>query len=520
MPNKFSILNVDDDDNNITSEVTNSIQNLNIDTSDKNDNILNINISNKNDNMSDITKSNTKRRQFSIDGINDVELGIESIPTSTKESNIDSNNKWIYKAKQKEYNKKNTYNLPISSNLSYASKARENIHELQKNQSDVKKKSFSQPVIQRTETIKLPDYYKTRVGEEQNIYEIPQSEYEWIKRVGALEKANSVGEMWNGIMACAIAYYENKQFLQRNKFFANKLNSELAFNQSKQEELIELICMQTTAILFHRLVKSDSAETVKILLKSLPLYKAVPGNPVDMSSLSRSNGANAYLRIRHAYINDLRTIQNKKGISDKLEMDDASIRIKNTETKWLQYILQSVWNGNNPIHDCLYYGACTSFECLLEHYLKLNMHIELNIMMLEPNIQNETHVDIVKNGRKACEKQSSFIIRNVQFEECEKLYNKTIELLKNYKKDVDIFETNDNISDVTSQGDNDNVYSLINNGDIDGMIAHINRNKNNSTIIKKTLEIWQSTVDMDKTGQLVDYLEDLKYQTKSIIDNL
>ena len=49
------------------------------------------------------------------------------------------------------------------------------------------------------------------------------------------------------------------------------------------------------------------------------------------------------------------------------------------------------------------------------------------------------------------------------------------------------------------------------------MIAHINRNKDNKEIIQKTLEIWQTAVDGDKTGQLVDYLDDLKYQVKSIL---
>ena len=484
MPNKFSILNDEDED--IAVIQINTVASEKVEV--------------------------PKKKHFSIDDIDDVKIGLESLPPRN-----DSNNGWVFKAKQKELNNNWTNNKPT-----YASRTREKINITPPN-TDSKKKSFSQPVTQRKETIVLPDYYVKRVGEEQNIFEIPQSEYDWIKRVGALEKANSVGEMWNGIMGCAIGYYENKQFLQRNKFFVNKLNSELAFNQSKQEELIELICIQTTAILFHRLVKSDSAETVRILLNSLPLYKAVPGNPVDMTNLSRSNGANAYLRVRHNFINDLRIVQNKKGLSVKTEIDEASARIKKTETKWLEYILQSVWNGNNPIHDCLYYGACTSFECLLEHYLKLNMHVELNIMMLQPNIQNETHVDIVKNGRKACEKQSSFIIRNIQFEECEKLYNRTIEMLKNYTKDTNMFETDEDTIEIPtsiSDGDNVNVYSLINSGDIDGMIAHINRNKNNPTIINKTLEIWQSTVDMDKTGQLVDYLEDLKYQTKSIIENL
>lgn len=413
-----------------------------------------------------------------------------------------------------EWSYKNKTKKTLPNNDNFENKPKKSIV-LNVGESENKKKSFNQPIVKKTGTIKLPEYYKIREGK--SLCEIPQYEDEWIRRVGALEKSNSVIDMWNGTMSCSIAYYENKLYLQRNKFFAEKITTDLAFNQEKQEELIELIAIQTTAILFHRLIKSDSVETVKLLLKSLPLYKVVSGNPVDTTNLSRSNGANAYLRIKHRYMNDLRVVQNKKGNSNEQEINEASERIKNTETKWLSYVLQSVWNGNNPIHDCLYYGANQSFECILEHYYKLNMYSELNKMMLEPNIQNETHVDIVRNGRKACEKQSSFIIRNAQFEECEKLYNRTITSLQNYIKEDKKATIKEQVEDNDSDGDNVNVYSLINNGDIDGMIAHINRNKDNKEIVKKTLDIWQSAVDGDKTGQLVDYLDDLKFQTKEII---
>jgi len=237
-----------------------------------------------------------------------------------------------------------------------------------------------------------------------------------------------------------------------------------------------------------------------------------------MTPLSRSSEANAYMRVRHRYINDLRTIHKKKGTSTKIDNIDAKLRVTTTENKWKMYIVQSVWNGNNPIHDCLYYGTNQSFECLLEHYYRLDLLTELQKMMLEPNIQNETHLDIVKNGKKACEKHSSFIIRNAQFEECEKLYNRIITNLLTYKKPNDQKEIQDEITENNdSDGDNVNVYSLINSGDIDGMIAHINRNNDNKEIIQKTLEIWQTAVDGDKTGQLVDYLDDLKYQVKAIL---
>lgn len=487
MPNKYSILNDDEDDDDI--EKVQVIDSTKIESKLTTESILN------------------NRKKFPMEYI-----------TEKKEHIIDKDN--ITENKQPNDKKKLLFNNNWTANskhsITYAAKVKEQIIDVPK--SDIKKKSFTQQHVQRTEIIQLPDYYKTRLGEDKNVYEIPQGEYKWIKCVGALEKANSLKDMWSGIMSCAISYFENKEFLQSNKFFANKINSDFTFDESKQNEFIELICIQTTAILFHRLVKSDSVENVKCLLQNLPLYKVVSGNPVEMTHLSKSNGAHAYNRIKYQYMNDLRISQNKKGTYSLDEINISLKRIKDTEHRWINYILQSSWNGNNPIHDCLYYGACQSFECLLEQYFKLNMQNELNRMMLEPNIQEETHVDIVHNGKKKCEQHSNYIIRKGQFEKCEQLYNRTIYTLKNYSKFTSTFD-DDEKSDA-SDGDTGTVHSLIINGDIEGMISHINRNKDDLNIVKKTLEIWQSTVDIDKTGQLIDYLDDVKFQTKEILDNV
>lgn len=437
----------------------------------------------------------------------DVPIKFRSFPVS--ETTIDNN--WSDVGFNK---KKNTRKMDVpvkhENKVSYANALSKKMDiPINKQETEIKKKSFSvQSVKKSSESVILPDYYQKRMGE--NEYEIPQCEYDWVKRVGGLEKSESLEHMWRGAMACAISYFESKM-IQRNKFFSSKINSELAYNEQKQDELVELICIQTTAILFHRLIKSDSVDNINVLLSSLPLYKAVIGNPVDMTDISRSIGANSYMRIRYRFINDLRTIQNKKGLSSDEEIEEATKRVADIEKKWMKYIIQSVWNGNNPTHDCLYYGAYHTFNELLQYYLKLNMHKELKNMLIVPNIQNESHLNIVENGKKACEKQSAYIIREAQFKKCELLYNSTIKLLSESienepQKVNDIKQKIESDSD----GDNLNVHSLINTGNIEGMITHLIRYKNNKEIIASTIKIWNSIIESDTSGVLCDYLEDVK----------
>lgn len=439
----------------------------------------------------------------------DKPIKFRSFPVS--ETSIDSSN-WSDVGFNK---KKNTRRMDVpvkqENKVSYANAVSKKIDvPVVKTEVEVKKKSFSVQTIKKSsDAVILPDYYQKRMGE--NEYEIPQCEYDWVKRVGGLEKSESLEHMWRGAMACAISYFENKGMMQRNKFFSTKISSEIAYDEQKQDELVELICIQTTAILFHRLIKSDSVDNIKVLLNSLPIYKAVTGNPVDMTDISRSIGANSYMRIRYRFINDLRTIQNKKGLSTEEEIEEANKRVSEVEKKWMRYIIQSVWNGNNPTHDCLYYGAYHTFEALLQYYLKLNMHKELKNMLTVPNIQNESHSNIVENGKKACEKQSAYIIREAQFRKCETLYNSTIKLLAEYvETEPEKIEDKKQKIESDSEGDNLNVHSLINTGNIDGMIAHLIRYKNNKEIILNTIKIWNSIVESDTSGVLCDYLEDVK----------
>jgi len=448
----------------------------------------------------------------------------------------------------------------------------------------VTKKSFSAKPVENKTPLKLPEYYNVRSAE--NPYEIYQSEYEWVRRVGGLEKSETIDHMYKGTMACAISYFDN--YMRTNGFFKDKISA----NLNVQDDLIELICMQTTAILFHRLIKSDSSEIAKTILKNLPLYRTVSGNPSERcNSKVPTNGSAAYLRVRRKFINDLRTSQT--GSTDKAccdgDADDsvdntlvstsdeeriaatraaAKARVVATEKKWLHYILQSVWNGNNPIHDCLYYGAKSSLEFIFCYCIEQGMPHQLYRMMIEPNIQNETHSMVLKNGINACDEHGSLnIIRRKQYNECSKLYENTEKLLRaqinnlikeeadeiismttvnsnKLSNDVDSpksevekdsaeekvkalmnndsvpKDNKDNTEDNTednaennAEGDNVNICSLISNGDVEGMAKHIERcaKKQQFGIITKTFAFWKAAADADHTGQLHDYMSDVSF---------
>jgi len=393
--------------------------------------------------------------------------------------------------------------------------------------SEVKRKSFSSHVS-RQENVHLPEYYQKRTGI--NEFEIPQCEYEWVKHIGGLEKSGSMDHTLKGLMAFAIAYNDNKTYMTKNKFFSGKLS----VVEEEQDNLIELICMQATAIFFHRLIKSDSVDIEKIILKNLPLYRAVHGNPTEVQN-THSESIRAYMRVRNKFINNLRISQKK--VNTEYSEEDiriASQKVNETEKKWLNYVLQSIWNGNNPIHDCLYYGANASFAYLLSYYFENGMQSQLNHMMIVSNIQNESHYDILQNGKKACESQSSYIIRKKQFDDCERLYKKTIDTLRNQIKkivedEIKIIPNENNIEQTThidlqkinQADDNINIRDLITSGNVEGMISHIKRcaASNNVEIIKKTLELWKIIVDSDGTGQYSDYLEDVKFQTNDLLNN-
>lgn len=467
----------------------------------------------------DCINKNIPRRKFQIGSTQNVSDDWKQVKT--------------FKPKVQVTKKIMDITVPVSDPINIRA---EQVQQVQQDQpkEDIKRKIFSMHIPKHTGTIQLPAYYHNRSLT--NEFEIPQSEYDWVRKVGGLEKSDSIEHMLRGIMTCAITYFDDRNCMMKNKYFANKMS----VDQLKQEENIELLCMQTTSILFHRLIKSDSVETIKTILRNLPLYKAVPGNPLnpaDAEKINRSEGLNAYMRMKHKFINDLRIVQRNKNMPVTEEMTNANARISTVEKKWTNYILQSVWNGNNPIHDCLYYGASSSLDYILSYYFEIGMTVQLNTMMLVPNVQNETHSDIVTNGKKACESQAKYIIKKKQYEECENLYNKTIETLrksineivgdeaemivptKHLLPSVGVSIPCETKEDINNSGDNQNVCDLIKSGEVEKMINHIKRlvDSNNYSLIEKTIELWQSTVNSDTSGQYADYLEDVKNHIKDLI---
>ena len=434
------------------------------------------------------------------------------------------------------------------------------------NADGIKKKSFNAPLGPRKEELKLPAYYQTRSSDSN--YVIYPSEYDWVKSVGGLEKsADKTDALLSGILYRAIDYCE--KYSKQNKLYA-KFNPEfkngrIVIDENLIEEKVDLVLRETLSIVIHRLIKSDSKHAIASIIgigdanhaKNIPLYRILPFDSLIHTPYEHSESTKAFLRLKRKYIDDLKISQNLKKIYNSNDVNAANLRIKTIENRWNNYILQSVWNGNNPIHDCLYYGAIETFTYLISHYYKKSMFVELNEMMSVPNALNETHLDIIKNGRTECEKRSDYIIREKHFHQCSVLYNRTIISLRAHMDSL-IQSEADNIlsktittenSDATNQinqinqinqtnqtnqtnqinqtnandfdGDNLNVCGLITTCDIEGMINHITKcaaRPNGLRIVKKTFELWQSTVESDLTHQYEDYLEDVKYQTKDIYD--
>jgi hypothetical protein len=541
--NRFSALCIDEhyEYNKCNKDITNIID---VNNSEKNDKTIiskNSTDSSNNDGWKNVSFLKHKKEQKRS-------MNIPITTTHQKSDNVpynsNSNPNLIKPNKNIQVDKIRTINTPRFTKLD----SLQQIKSVQTNNSSSLKKSFTAKPVEKKGSIILPDYYGVRSND--NPYEIYQSEYDWIRRVGGLEKSETIDHMFKGAMTCAISYFDN--YMVKNKFFTNKISTD----ESKQDELIELICIQTTAILFHRLIKSDSSEIVKTILKNLPLYRTVSGNPSERSNSERtSSGSLAYMRVRRRFIDNLRTSKNNNSIT-KEDKIAATTKVFDIEHKWSRYILQSIWNGNNPIHDCLYYGAKSSFEFLLCHYFEHGIHKELNHMMLVANIQNETHDTILENGIKACDSQGSLnIIRKKQYNECGHLYNNTVKTLyaqinnlikeestnvvsnrtvNNIFNKVDILDPIKSNSTLNkqeinklelsddSEGDNVNICSLISNGDVDGMVNHIERcaKKDQFDIISKTFDLWEAASNADSTGQLKDYICDVKFLCKDILNTV
>ena len=429
----------------------------------------------------DIEKKDKKinRRKF-IDTVNNVSIETNSpwtIYKSKKNISTSSENKY-----QKYDIKKRNFDVDINQKIF-------------KDDEIIKKKSFTGIVKEKCE-IKLPAYYQIRSHD--NTYEIPQYESAWIKKIGGLEKSENTEMMFKGVILYAVSYYENSNYMNKNQYFIGKKSID-------NEELLELILIQTFSILFHRSIKSDTVDIIKIILGNLPNYRIISGNPLENTPLVNTNGALLYQKIKSKWIKLNRNLINARKNEDNDKINEYTSNIKSIETKWMNYITQSIWNGNNPIHDCLYYGSSMCFDYILEYCYEKNLYDILMNMMSISNGQNESHKDIVYNGKKSCEKDSSYIIRKIHYSKCEILYNKTIELLQSKKNNLLVDEFNDN-----NMNDNINVIDMLMNKDDNNIINYIiNYSKlNQYDIIIKTFKIWD---DMAKNNNdLLDYLSNIK----------
>ena len=418
--------------------------------------------------------------------------------------------------------------------VSYASMIKESKHvssEPSVPKPEAKKKSFTAPIVKRDGAIELPAYYKVR-GDD--MFEIPQNEYAFIKRVGGLEKSDGPKSMLLGVLNCGISYFNNQEFLLNNKFFKDRITTDPV----KQEDLMEQILMHAAAILFHRLTKSDDTASIQMILNNLPLYRIVTSNNYDHGSNSKTPtfGGPTFARIKNRWFANLRIIGGRDSrYNDPESIARATAANAETKRKLEHYILQSVWNCNNPIHDCLYYGASGSFRLLLNYYMSNGMKAQLNNMMLVPNIQGETHKDIVFNGKLACEKQSSYIIRRKQFGDCEDLYNRTIIKLREEMHDIaeaeakeivssasatvsaTVSATNETapsevaVSETLDRSDDVNFTDIFYRQDTVAMINHLLKchTSGNSELIRATVAVWRDILDSEPNDEMEDCLNDV-----------
>ena len=377
-------------------------------------------------------------------------------------------------------------------------------------------------VVPKRENLILPEHYSKRtIG---NIYEIPQFEADWIKRIGAILKSTTVEQMQKSLIQSGIVYFDN--YKNSNKYFIDKMNTD----EGKHEELLEEIIIQTVSIFIHLLIKQDTIATIKEIIENFPSYRNIIGQHVTNSQQEkRTYGENIYMSLISKWIEQRKILHMSKKLPEKYtknDIDNAKQYITMKENKWTNYVMQSVWNGNNPIHDCLYYGSCRTLEFILSYCMKSNMYVQLNAMMSVPNIQNETHIDIINNGMNSCKnkleklgRKGAFTLRMEDFSKCKRFYNNTVDALRKHVTTIINHETdgilnstinnvNTNNLDVLNDGDTTNIVELLQSNDMQGMISHIvkcSNLKNAKEVITSTFNFWEDIAKSnDKLKLLLD----------------
>jgi len=361
-------------------------------------------------------------------------------------------------------------------------------------------------------SIPSPEYYNKRSLNTK--YEIPQckEQFTWIKKVGGLEKSTTIEKLIKGILISALSFFEDKTYMMSNTYFCDKIS----LDHNKQEEVLEFICMNTTAIVLHRYVKSDNSVYCKKILENIPSYRLSHNNDIENSQYKNTVGANALLRIKDRWIYNNYIIANKTTHTSD-EISSAEDYINKVETTWRDYLVQSIWNCNNIIHTIIWNASISSFKFFSLYCYEFSMYKELAYMLEISNNNNppESINDIITRGEELSKlesiknQDSSYFYKKINYEECRKLIKTLLVDLKDKINSIDN----------STYGDNANVCDLIINGDISGMINHIKKcyADKEFEIIKKTLELWESTVESDTTGNLIFYLLDVKFHIKDLI---
>ena len=376
---------------------------------------------------------------------------------------------------------------------------------------DGKKKSFT-AVQEKTEKKVKPDYYikplikefnDPQAGEDIKIHILDERH---VPLIGALEKNPNYNTMVGNLVSLSVIYYD------RNAKQNDKLAHLISTDPLQQEKLMELIILHSLSILLHRLVKSCNYHIIKTILENGPIYGIVSDK---FNHNKNQPGHLAYARLRGKYIDNCRIAGNGQSTEANKA---ARLKIKETQNFWLLFMIQSVWNGNNIIHDCGYYGALDALTTIFGFMIEHKMEPIMKRMMIKPNNQQETFETMINGGIVACKNKQQFnIVREKQYRGCLNKYHQILKYVESATMNHQIVEPIEQKKEDKTNGDNINICSLHNDGNIEGMIEHIKQCAENKqfSIIHKTMDLWKATAEKDTSGNLKDYITDVEYSCKS-----
>ena len=301
-------------------------------------------------------------------------------------------------------------------------------------------------------------------------YEIPFSgsydkEKIYIQELGRIEssainsKEGNYEDIVRDLVIKSIEYYDNKDLKQNNIYYKDLIS----LDEDIQEQTIEKLCIHTLGFALHRFIKSNNIIFTKFILENLPYYNLININYINCKfNEKESIGIIAFNKIYNKYINS-----------------SSNEYINQVNKFWTEYIINSIFNLNNIIHDACFYASYDVIQYIAE-YCDINKLNSTLLNLIEtPNLENET-----------CEILLDFLIPNknkTNAPKCKILLDKIINFINN-KTDND--DNDDDIDNVF--GDDNNICFMLLNEDYEEIIQYIiNLNsEKKKDIINKTLELW------------------------------